>query len=201
MNEIQLCNLALSLIGNKEITSLERPTIPEEKVCKLWFDITLKEALIKSSPNFARRRTYIPLDNTEPVFGYVYRYKKPNNCLKIIGIGEAQDLNNDYIVEGQYIETNYINENKIAIRYIYNETDCTKFSTGFINYFITLLAKNICYQLNKDAGVVGYLEQLADKRLLEANTEENQESKIKVISQSRYKQAMRTGTASIQQIK
>lgn len=195
MNEVQLCNLALSLIGNKTITSIQNPQSSEEKICSVWYEITKKDALIKCSPNFARHREYIPVSTVIPAFGFQYCFKKPNDCLKVIGIGNADELQNDYIVEGDYIHTNITDDNALPIRFVKDITDETKFSIPFINYFIVLLARNICYQLNKDQSITSYLEQLKDKRLIEANTEENQESKIKVVYNSRYKEAMRTGTS------
>ena len=74
----------------------------------------------------------------------------------------------------------------MSIRYIKYIEDDTKFSSGFIDYFVYLLANNICYQINKDSNLKQFLEQMTDKKLLDCRTNENQESKLKIIYKSRY---------------
>lgn len=194
MNKIDLCNLALSLIGNKTITDIESPTTAEEKICKIWYEKTLKQALIEASPNFARARANIPLSNYTNPFGFTYAYKIPNNCLKVVGIGEVEETHNSYCVEGDYILTDITLNNALPIRYINYITDTTKFSQGFIDYFIHILATNICYQINKDSNLKQYLQQVAQQKLLNTNTVDNQESKIVIVSNSRYYQSRFGGT-------
>lgn len=186
MSKVYLCNLALSLIGNKTITSIETPTTAEEKICKLWYEKTLKQALINASPNFARSRANIPMSNYTNPFGFTNAFKIPNDCLKVLGIGEEDNIQAEYSVEGDYILTNENNDNSLPIRYIKYIEDDTKFSDGFIDYFIYLLANNICYQINKESDLKQRLEQTTDKRLLDCRTNENQESKIKIKCKSRY---------------
>lgn len=186
MSKVDLCNLALSLIGNKTITSIETPTTAEEKICKLWYEKTLKQALINASPNFARARANIPMSNYTNPFGFINAFKIPNDCLKVLGIGEVDNIQADFSVESEYILTNENQDNSLPIRYIKYIEDDTKFSSGFIDYFVYLLANNICYQINKDSNLKQFLEQMTDKKLLDCRTNENQESKLKIISKSRY---------------
>lgn len=187
MSKVDLCNLALSLIGNKAITSIENLTTTEEKICKLWYDKTLKQALINASPNFARARKNISMSNYINPFGFTNAFKIPNDCLKVLGIGEEENIQSDFSVEGEYILTNENQDNSLPIRYVKYIEDDTKFSSGFIDYFVYLLANNICYQINKDSNLKQFLEQMTDKKLLDCRTNENQESKLKILYRSRYK--------------
>ncbi|MFW6311244.1 MAG: hypothetical protein ACOC1K_03305 [Nanoarchaeota archaeon] len=193
MNKVNICNLALSLIGNKTITDIETPSSAEEKVCQLWYDISRKEALVEASPNFARTRKEIPITTQENPFGFNKVFKKPIDCLKVLGIGEADNVLTSYNVEGGYIYTNEGTDNKLRIRYIKDITDENLFTATFIKYFAFLLASNICYQINKDQNLIGYLNQLRVESLKRVNTVENQESKITIKSASRIHQAQRTG--------
>lgn len=187
MSKVDLCNKALSLIGNKTITNIETPTTTEEKICKLWYDQILKQALINAGPNFARTRAVIPMSNYISPFGFTNSFKIPNDCLKVLGIGEVGNIRAKYSVEGDYILTNENNDNSLQIRYIKFIEDDTKFSSGFIDYFIHFLASNICYQINKDGSLKQELEKMTDKKLLNCRTAENQESKIEIKNDSRYK--------------
>ncbi|MBO4516729.1 hypothetical protein J5751_04865 [bacterium] len=186
MNEVNICNLALSLIGNKTITSIETPVSTEEKICSLWYDTTRKQALIEASPNFARARKYIPLSNIENPFGFKYAYQKPNDCLKVLGIGETYETQHNYCVEGNYIFTDDNENNSLPIRYIRDESTINYFSPAFIQYFACCLAVNICYQLNKDNNVKQLLEVRKQQELIRTNTTDNQESKIMIIHRNDY---------------
>lgn len=189
MNEVSICNLALSLIGNKTITSIENPYSTEEKICSLWFDTTRKQALIEASPNFARARKYIPLSNIQNTFGFKNAYQKPTDCLKLLGIGETFKTTHNYCVEGNYIYTDEKENNSIPIRYVKNITDVSLFTPEFIQYFAYCLAVNICYQLNKDNSVKQLLEQQKQQALIKTNTTDNQESKIMIINRNNYEDA------------
>lgn len=189
MNEVSICNLALSLAGNRPITSIETPISTEEKICSLWYETTLKQALIEASPNFARARKRIPLSNYENPFGFQYAYQKPNDCLKLLGIGEVSNVNVDYAVEGNYIFTDIMEENSLPIRYVKYISDVNSFSNGFIQFLACCLASNICYQLNKEQSVKQYIEEQRKEALVRTNTTDNQESKLMVISNARYQQS------------
>lgn len=186
MNKVDICNLALSFIGNRTITDIDNPITTEEKICSIWYETTVKQCLIESSPNFARTRAIIPLSNNNNPFGFQYSYQLPNNCLKVLGIGETYQIDNDYCIEDNYIFTDEISNNSLPIRFIKYVDDVNKWSEPFKRYTAISLAVNICYQINKDLNLLQFLEQNKAQALLDCNTFNNQESKLTIIYNPRY---------------
>lgn len=181
--------MALSLIGNKTITSIETPESTEEKICSLWYDTVLKEALIEACPNFAEDRMELPLSNKVNNFGFKFAFQKPAEVLKVLGIGEVYETYIDYKVEGKYIYTDYNLNNSLPIRYIKYIEDSNEYSPEFIDYFVHCLAHKICYQINKDQSVKQSLKIDRNEALLNSHTTDNQESKIMIVSTSKYIQS------------
>ena len=80
-SDTEICNLALSYIGEKPIGSLaERPRGLD---CNLIYTAT-RDALIREFPwNFAVRRHQPALLTSTPLFEYDYQFRLPTDCLRI----------------------------------------------------------------------------------------------------------------------
>ncbi|MEA2066017.1 MAG: hypothetical protein U9O65_02785 [Thermotogota bacterium] len=193
--KIDICNLALSKLGNYgSVEDIDTPQKPTEKIFRKWYDVAREKALKELMPNFALSRRLIAQDTTAtPPFGYDYAYKKPEDCLKVLGIGEIETKKNLYSVEGRSIVTNEdYTDDGLPIRFIKDITDTTKFSAEFVSALALYLAKQTCMEITQDE--VKYKQLYAELLTEKANVAalSGQENRPIRINRSKFAQSRST---------
>lgn len=190
--KIDICNLALARLGDKQsIEDIDNPTNQLEMTLSRWYDISRRSALRTMMPSFARARKKWILSNFKPAFGYTYAYKCPNDCLKVIGIGEADNPDNNYVVEGGYILTNSDYKGELPVRYIKDVEDVALFDDLFVELFSLLLAFNIAPEVTENANIITYLSNTIKTKTAEALAVAGQENKPIIVKNSRLSVARR----------
>jgi hypothetical protein len=81
-SKTEICNLALTLLGQKTITSLTEATVSAQK-CNLLYDLARDSTLRSHSWNFATRILELTEISDETVTGWDYLYLYPTNALYI----------------------------------------------------------------------------------------------------------------------
>lgn len=186
----EICNLALSRLGDKKtVENIDNPTTQTEKTFAKWYDITRRAALRKMMPNFARVRGIWAKSNYTPAFGYTYAYDYRSDCVKILGIGNMDTPDTDYVVEGNYIFSNGTYENGLPVRYIKDVVDVTLFDDNFIELFSLLLAYNVAPEVTESVSRLQYLTQVLPTKIAEVIAVNSQENKPFIIKKSRLKAA------------
>lgn len=99
--DIGICNLALNLLGAKEI-STDRQTEVNYLLCEDLYPEARNEILASHPWNFARKRAGA-IQTTDPLFGPDNAFTRPSDCLRILTI--VQDHAADWRVEGNLILT------------------------------------------------------------------------------------------------
>jgi len=186
----QICNLALSRLGCKNtVSSISDPKSPEERLCKIWYDSCRQIALKKLAPNCALGRKIVPKLSTAPVFGYAYAYQCPTDCLKVLGIGDIQDKENNYAVEEGKILTDEDYENGMNLRYVKNLTDVSKFSIEVILAISAEMAEKMALPLAQDEKKLELGDALIRRDENTASALNGQENRPIRINKSKFKQA------------
>jgi hypothetical protein len=195
-----ICNLALSHLGQKgTVSDIDTPTDDIERIFSLHYD-SARGALLKMvMPNFAlaRKRSARVLSFVaDETYGYAYAYQKPADMLKLLGIGNANDKQNNYVVEGDYIYTDELYEDGAYLRYIKNVEDVSKYSEEFKYLHGLHLATIVCMPVTQSLTK----QQLVDSKLKEGmmmvNSLSAQENRPVLRSTSRFRQARISGFAS-----
>ncbi|UOF81235.1 putative adaptor protein [Caudoviricetes sp.] len=137
MQDVEICNQALSLIGKSAITSLQDKS-NEAKACSIHYDSVRRYVLTAVAWPFARRQVALALigadagtpenlegDGTLSIDKWTYTYMYPSDCLKPIliyptsagevltpyeNVGTAREAENSLVtfVEGnQYVDGQY----------------------------------------------------------------------------------------------
>lgn len=132
----QICNRALQKIGEKRVSTIF-PTPEDDKAareCNAAYDSVRRLCLRSAEWNFAKTRTSLAKDGTDPSWEYDHRYLLPSDCLKVVRV------NTDYNwqIEGRYIVTDA--DSPIKIIYIKDEQDPTVFDAAFAEYLAHMLA-------------------------------------------------------------
>jgi hypothetical protein len=146
-SKVQICNMAIGKIGATLITAIDENS-KAARLCKLYYDDTVKELLEESSWWFARKRATLATPTGDPPDQWTYQYTIPSDCLKPLWLEAANgDKNTKYRLEGSKIYTDL--ENAVLV-YIYNLTDTSKFTQGFTMAVVAMLAAKIIYPLTND---------------------------------------------------
>ena len=99
-SKIDICNLALDQLGNfGTVSNIDTPTNDKERTFALWYDISRQFVLKLMMPNFALTRLNVSQLVETPTFGYSYFYEYPATALKILGVGDVCDKENNYNIE------------------------------------------------------------------------------------------------------
>lgn len=197
----QICNLALSRLGNnRTVSDIDTPTTDIETVFALHYDITRQHLLKKMLPNFALRRRRVAQEGENPdTEGYGFYYEYPVDCLKVLGIGEISDRANDYVIEADAngslkIWTDDNADDGLLIRYVHDETVVSNFTTDFINVFSYELAGAVGMNVTQNPESVNAMRQMAVMQMNVSSGLNAQENRPVRVSQSRFKQSRYTDT-------
>lgn len=191
-----ICNLALSHQGNygNTISNIDTPTKDEERVMALWYDISRQFVLKMLMPNFALERVVVGQLAETPAFGYGYFYEYPNYALKVLGVGEIQDKENNYAIEStpngvMAIAHDFDYEDGMPIRIIRDVTDINRFSPETKLLLSHVLAANTCLAITQDAVKAKKLMDELPTHISAASGLNAQENMPIRISRSRFRQA------------
>lgn len=193
---VDVCNLALGLIGNKAKVTAISPSdgSMEADHCARLYPIAVRSVLEMHNWSFAKRKDELTVVNADPDDtddpAWLYRYQLPSDWVKIISILPL-DTTNDYLVAGtkqpvdyeiKYSGTDtqqriYTNEEDAWVRYIYYEDDPNQWSHLFIQAVMWHLAALLAGPIIK--GAEGHTEAqrclqrmsayLAEARMKDAN--------------------------------
>lgn len=184
-----ICNLALSRLGNYgTINNIDIPSTPQEVAFALVYDIIRQDLLTLLMPNFACKRRLIPQMTTFPAFGWSYQYEYPSDCLRVLGIGEVQDKENTYSIEGGVIMTNDIYTG-LPLRFVQDIEDISQFSPQFINTLALHLADATAYPITQDKDKAAAASALIGPKLVSTSATNAQENRPVRKSTSRFKMA------------
>jgi hypothetical protein len=190
-----ICNLGLSTLGNYgTVSDIDTPTNDKEIVFSQWYDICRQFTLKLMMPNFALGREVVAQDGNSPAFGYVNQFDKPTNCLKVLGIGEVKDKENNYAVEGEKILTNENFDSGMPVRFIKDITDVNKFSPEYVLLLADYLAAYTCMAITQDAAKAEKLKTALPAQINVASGLNAQENMPIRINRSKYRDARFNGS-------
>ena len=151
----QICNLALSLLGDKRIQSFGETDTKEGRLTNLYYEQVRDEVIGQSGVEFksaTERAGPLSAATGEPLFGWDYAYPIPESpkCLRVIGLvsdESDQILDIDWKREGDFILTN---EEEVYILYVKRVTDPSLFPSQLIHAIYLKLAAEMSFSLTAD---------------------------------------------------
>jgi hypothetical protein len=193
-SDVEICNMTLSHLGNYgTVENIETPTTDFEIVFSLWYTTALETFLKMTMPNFSlARKSVAVVDETVPS-PFTYAFEYPDDCLKVLGIGNIEDKLNDYTVEADRIYTNIEYADGMPIRYIKKITDVTAMSPEFIIGFSWFLASLVVLPITQDLSKMQLIEKLLPSKMSALSGLNAQENRPIRISRSRFRQSRVTG--------
>lgn len=129
---VDLCNLALDLLNQSPITSIDTPNNKSSEACARWYHL-VRASLLRQHPwKFACKRTTLAVAADYPIpFGYDNAYKLPSDFIRLIAIGDD--------ITG--IITN--DAGALCFRYVYDISNVNQMDSLFVDMFAISMALKI----------------------------------------------------------
>jgi len=149
-SKVAMCNLSLSLVKQKPISSIDKPLSDNENLCAMWFDEVRLALLRETAWNFAIRRVALAPDATAPIFGFTHRFKLPSDFVRFLTRHDSEGLNlrgfsrsDDFFLEGYQLEDGFLLTNAdtssgstvLNLRYIYDHIVVAAWDSHFVDLF------------------------------------------------------------------
>lgn len=172
MNSIDICNLALGLVGvDRGIESLSDDS-PEARYCSRFYD-HIRETMLHDHPWRWATRREILAELSNDVDGWEYVYSYPSDCLKALAVEDAEhDPAMLYEHEIRKLDGSVIavccDVYQAYLRYTANVEDANLFSPSFVEALAQRLGSRLALSLTGQRDVVQALGQEADRTLARA---------------------------------
>ena len=116
---VELCNTALGRLGISQIIASLDEQSNEARTCRVFYENTRDRVLTDMPWNFAKRTADLQ-DIGSPPPGWTYRFRYPNDCLKVRSIisTELTGYPTQYLYPG---DINYTNDPQIPYEVIEDE--------------------------------------------------------------------------------
>jgi hypothetical protein len=154
-NQVDICNLALGLLGAEPIGALS-----ESVPCGTHWETSVKATLQAFDWSFARKRQELSQSSTSPAFGFDYSYPLPADCLQPLIVNRGTGT--EWIVEGENILTN---EDEIELIYTAYITDEGSFPPLFVDALAARLGADIAPSVTRNFSLQQQLMQLFDLKV------------------------------------
>lgn len=156
-SQVDVCNYALTLVGEQPITSLLDNT-PRARALNAIYNTERQAELTSYFWNFAIQRAQLATLTTAPLYQFKYAYQLPANFMKLIDVGDQYpsiDLS-DYIgsddsqwaVEGSTLCCNYASP--LWLRYTADMTDEGAWDAAFVRAFACKLMVSVAEMLTQN---------------------------------------------------
>ena len=197
VDQVGICNLALSWLGAKQITSIGDPQV-EAVICKANYDSARDAVLEDRDWTFAVvRRKLTPINET-PEFGFPFAFLIPPSALRIITVtdgagrtasGRGRDVN--WQLEGQHILTD---REVIYVRWVDSVKPEIQFSSGFVQAFAARLAADMTMPLTHSKTLQADMWQLYASKLAIAAANDGRQGRSEKITPSELDTSRRLGS-------
>lgn len=181
-SEIDICNLALSYLGQEQITSLLTPQTKSAQLCKLQYPLMRDAVLSEVEWTFASKRytSGVPLV-TSPEWGFTFMHQLSNDVIRVAFCSDNTDelqYNPDFIwvVEDRNI---LCDSETIYYRTINVIEDTTKFPPCFVQALAARLAAEMCLKITENLKLHTQLIGLYQQKMQYATTIDNMQGKAK----------------------
>lgn len=168
ITDIDVANISMDLLKENVISSFD-----DDKVVGRWmkrnFHIVRDIVLAINPWRFAVERVELAEATPKPIFGYSYKYAKPDDSIRILPLrylGQKEGRIIDHSVEGNFILTNA--SAPLRIQYIKRVADATLWSPLFIDAFTINMALRLAPLLTGKAGLIADLRTAYKDTLTQA---------------------------------
>lgn len=140
---VNICNRALSRVGDKRIIALTDDSNPA-RACNDAWERVRDEVFREHAWNSICTRASLAALSSTPAFGYDDEYQLPVDCLRVL---EVYDTKLPWVVEGRKILCDA--GTPLPIRYMRKATDSNEYDPLLTSVLAQRLAVEICEELTQ----------------------------------------------------
>lgn len=169
-SEVELCNHALSQIGESRIASLTEAN-ERARICNLFYEQTRDELLQMFEWPFAIERVSLASVDESNLTPYDYRYALPNDHLKMLDVLDdsyAVVPDPDFLIEGNRLMSD---QTPMYIRYVRRVATTTLFPELFASVFILGLAAKVAPRLSQNFQLTQAIAMASSNAFITAKAE------------------------------
>ena len=155
-SQIAICNMALTHLGQRTITSIDEASEPARKMKLIW-ESTRDEVLADAEWTFATKSEALAAVSGVTSIEWDYIYQKPARCLKVRRLFNESTVDTDTVTPYEIILLTSTNSEGIAtdmegayLKYTYQVTDPTLFSPAYAKSLSLKLAADTAKALTGD---------------------------------------------------
>jgi hypothetical protein len=167
-SRVQVCNMALGLIGAEMIASITAPATEAERKCALYIDQAIDETLRLYPWNCAIKRTALALLATAPTWGYAYSFSLPSDYIRGLW-ADYQDINFKIVSRTLHCDDNTFNLEYIS-RIGVNEMDA-----ALLAAVIAKLAEYLAFAITNSGSMAEAMVKRFEMALIKATIADSQE--------------------------
>lgn len=174
--EVEMCNHALSYLGESRISSLEESN-ERARICNLLYDQTRDELLADFEWPFAVSRRALSAVEEENLTEFEYRYALPSDYLRMLDVldDEIYDIQINYrrVLIDYRIEDNRLmtDLSPCYVRYIKRVTLPNLYPESFAQAMALTLAAKVAPRLSQNFALAQSMAQLSAGAILKAKAE------------------------------
>lgn len=161
----EICNLALSEIGGRQLVDFATDTSEEARACRLHYAQTRDALLRRHQWNFAQVRADLDENATAPVSDWDSAWDLPADCVRVISLPSNNPYkpHQEFALEGRRILVRGLDA--VTLLYVSNAAPIADWDPLFIDAMALSLgiklAKSIAHDVAMAQGAAATLAQLA----------------------------------------
>jgi len=181
-SKTEVCNLALTQIGDMRINAYEDEDDLNARLCRDNYDQCRDQLLRSALWSFAITRATLAQHGTSPAFGEEHYYVLPSDYLRMVSSNDLYPavMPDDYRIE--MIDNTKVlvtDQDSVVIRYVYRNDTPATYDALFVRALSTTLAASLAYTITGDARLAEMLLVKSDREVAKAiheNINENKET-------------------------
>lgn len=181
MDDVTICNLALTRIGDETITALS-DTSKRARLCRVHYAPT-RRAVLEAHPwNFAVKRAELAVLADAPNHEFTYALTLPTDFLRVIrtsleaeGYDDAPYRIETMVTGGDVVRVLVTDTDTLSIEYLADVTDPNLFSPLFVDLLAARLAAELCMPITDTMSAAQALWQIYESKLREARSTDAQQ--------------------------
>ena len=183
-SEVVICNLALSLIGQAPITSIDAPQNKVEQACALQYPLMRDAVLSEVEWSFAVSRYQWSTPSVDaPVWGFTKKSQLPTDVLRVTYCSDSSyelkyNPNFHWVVEGRFI---LCDASTIYVRTVNRIEETAQYSNLFVQALAARLAMELSILITESKGLHQTLTNLYLAKMQGAATMDGMQGKSKRI--------------------
>jgi hypothetical protein len=146
MDQVTICNMALSKLGEQSITTLTDGSL-EARFCSLLYQPTMQELLMSNIWNFNTKLATLTQLSASPIFDWDYAYQLPADYGRMAGFNNfgTDQASPDFETQGNLLLTD---EASAQIAYLSLTINESLFTPLFTAAAVSRLAADLCRALS-----------------------------------------------------